>query len=293
MKLRRRKSFTLIEILLVTVILGILAGLLLPSLSKTRKRARHVNWVAFNNHWNADPHTVLNLSFHSEGFLMNYQGSMEPAIRNSAIGCEAEGFDSKNYDGRLVGAPEWVIGGGRWGYNDALQFDGKNDYIEIPGTKALDFNTTDDDFTVSLWVNLDKLTGQDLLFSKSDSPTEPQYATTLQNKGVLAEVGTAASSFSTPLPEKGKWTHYALVFNNGELEMFCNGTLMNGRADPKKIKTKINSSSTLLIGAAVADKKNKSKIQFNIQGRIDEFLLFSRALSRAEINAIFTMGSPY
>ena len=79
-KSNSRKCFTLIEMIVVLSIIGVLAGLGVPSLVKAKERARYVRWLSFNNHMNSDPSTVINYNFENTDFKTTYQGVSLPAL---------------------------------------------------------------------------------------------------------------------------------------------------------------------------------------------------------------------
>lgn len=286
---RKGKKFTLIEILVVIAIIGILAGMLIPSTAMVKKRAKFTRWLMFNLQQSSDPATVLNYNFMDTTFKVRSGAAMVPGVRNSAIGCSADGFVPALYDGVLVNGPEWVTRGGRWGFNNAVQFDGRDDYLEVPGVKALNFKPGSDDFTISLWCRFDKAAGVVGLFSKAEWTQVAQYDLYVQGKKLVADLGLAASSWKSPAPEVNRWTNYTMVCNGMDIELYCDGVPMGveKKVHPAKSAT---SAITFIVGAIGTAK---SVPKFNFAGRIDELQVIGRALSGSEVKTIYEMGSPY
>ncbi|HPN84615.1 MAG TPA: type II secretion system protein, partial [Victivallales bacterium] len=157
--------FSLIEIYIAMVIFLVLASLFIPKLYRSMQWAKYNRWLAYNRALSNDPDCVLNF---------NFQEGKGDVIYNSALGADVENHQASKYNGYLRnkngGAHkfQWVKSGGRWGrngYKHALQFNGADTYVLIPGTQGLDFSP-DDDFTILTWVKFDKLALGDCPFSK-------------------------------------------------------------------------------------------------------------------------------
>ena len=305
MKLHIRKSFfTLLELLIVISIISMLAGMLLPGIAKAKQRAKYVRWVAYNAQFNRDPDTVLNFNFAYPDFTVEYQGLSFPGLRNGAVACDAEKFDLNDYNGVLINDPEWKIGGGRWGFNNALYFDGRNDFVEIPGRKALDFDPLKDDFTVSVWVNFDKLSSTQVLFSKSEWTKYAQYDAYILNKNFEADFGTSTLRWAQPddLKQKNQWVNITMTAQDKKYKMYVNGKLLGNSVTPKG--SGISSSVTdanFLLGAAgkqggktkIAGTKMKTMATGSyFQGLMDEAIVLKRGLSPSEVKNIYLMGKP-
>ncbi|MCK4983426.1 MAG: hypothetical protein KAS17_10915, partial [Victivallaceae bacterium] len=165
----QRRHFTVLELLLSITIIAILASLLLPNLFESRQRARFARWLQFNKQCSADPACVINLNFQeSEGGL----------LKNSANGCETDGFNASNYSGIVKGDYEWSRG--RWVKGKgALQLDGVSTYIEFPSNKHLNF-ASGNDFTILISAKFDSINKWDGIFGKcytgNDDNSSPEYA---------------------------------------------------------------------------------------------------------------------
>ena len=131
----QNKSFTLIELLVVIVIIGILAGVIIVSVSSSINKANFAKAQSFSN-------TVQNELL---GDLVSEWTFNSPAVAN--ITEDSWG----NNDGTLVGAnglPQLQIKE-NCVYGTCYLFDGVDDYIGISNNN-LSFGT--EDFTIFVWI---------------------------------------------------------------------------------------------------------------------------------------------
>lgn len=309
-RIRSLLRFTIIEILMVTVICAIVATILFPVLRDARIRAKYTRWLAFNKMLSNDPACVVNF---------NFQEGSGTTLTNTCWGSDATvRYDASKYNGILKTTDNnphftWVTTknldrDGRFGrFKKALQFNGVHTYIEIPGTEALDFSPTDS-FTVVVWCKFDSVGAYNCIFAKCEWYNIAQYDIYSQASTILSD-GTQGSAIQYDLfticrgweDDAGtkdvsltsRWRCIALVYDggaNGETAVYVDG-------EGKKISSSIYSgnqnatgthtTTTCILGGA---RMQSGGISYMFNGRIDEFMIFKRAMSRVEIRGIYAMG---
>jgi prepilin-type N-terminal cleavage/methylation domain-containing protein len=284
-----RHPFTLIELLIVISVIGLLTGMLGPSLAGSLAKTRFARWKANNAQWNNDPDCVINFNFESEGYKVELSnGTKVDALYNSAEGCDAEGYDSRDYAGILINGPSWTSG--RWKFKKALQFDGLNDYVIVPTARAVDFLPAKDEFTVCVWVYFDRLAFADCVFSKSQWGHSCQYTMYWYNSNMEIDAGQACVAYDQPKVKVGEWicfvyvnrvdTGYQLYFDGAPMRLSGSGSASSPTATPL---------GQFILGAAGIWQ---NRVGFHFRGKIDECLVFKRALSAAEIRGYYEMGKP-
>lgn len=285
-----RKYFTLIELIVVISIMGVLAGLGIPSMVKSKERARYVRWLSFNNQWNSDPSTVINYNFENTDFKTNYQGTYLPALYNSTTACDAKNFVQSDYHGILMSGPEWKRGG-RWKTKNCLQFNGRNSFVFIPGSSSIDFDTEKDDFTIETWVNLDNLNGlAQTFFSKCEWYAISQYDAYLTSNRLEVDVGKGTAAWLSPKPEANKWLNIVLTSEAGKFQLYLNGQAMTNKSTAGTNPSSVEKTSyPFILGAASISGNTRN---YFLQGRMDELTVFKRALTPGEIKDFYEMGNP-
>jgi hypothetical protein len=340
---RGNSRFTLVEMLIILVLFAILAAIFLPFLSRAKDKAKFIRWFAYNRQCANDPACIVNFNF-QEG-----QGN---TLTNICAGADVENFKAYEYDGHLmknnststtVNNFQWLPSGGRWskyGFKKALQFNGVDTYILIPGTQGLDF-TPMDEFTILCWVKFDKMGLGDCPFSKSLWGTEADaacqydiysnpYAGSFGQGSFDADVFTTCATWlNTHVDfERAGWLHLALRYcytgldaagdPKGQITTFVNGqplgAYMNTTSENPntcsatgwKVCAGSGMNVPLVLGAAGCYRKywssatydktkagilsNELILKFFFKGKMDEFLLYKRALPDIEIYGHYDMG---
>ncbi len=284
-----RKRFTLIELMVVISIMGVLAGLGVPSYLKAKERARYVRWFSFNNQWNSDPSTVINYNFENTDFKTNYNGVSLPALYNSATICDAKNFVQNDYHGILLNGPEWKKGG-RWKTKSCLQFNGRSSFVFVPGTSSIDFDIAKDDFTIETWINLDNLNGSQTFFAKCEWYAISQYDAYLTSNRFEVDVGKGTAAWLSPRPAAGKWFNFVLTSEAGKFQLYVNGQAMTNKSSDGTNPSSVDKTSyPFILGAASITGNTRN---YFFQGRMDELTVFKRALSPSEIKSFYEMGNP-
>jgi hypothetical protein len=172
----------------------------------------------------------------------------------------------------------------------AFSFNGNSQYVNIPAqVYSLQAGTVD------FWVNWDGNLGSDLsdvFIGSSPTSTGSNRAPTffVRTSGeIMFELGDVVLQTTGVTLVPNTWYHLAMTYTqiNGShaFNVYVNGMLTNvGTA------TGITDFvDRILIGAYFVESDNRIE-QFT-QGRIDELEIFNRALSAAEIQAIYSAGS--
>ena len=165
--------------------------------------------------------------------------------------------------------------------NSAYSFDGVKNYIN----SDFNFKATNSSFTISYWFLLDNnsnFNGKIFHFQEGISgPYEVNNDFLGTNKLNFFIQGI---NYSTTSINKYNWYHAVSIYNsvNKEIKLYINGIL-----EFTKIVNNVPRlpNSSLRIGARL----NNSEF---FKGKIDEFLIYNRALTQQEITALYTSTPP-
>ena len=311
----KRCRFTILELLFSIAIIAILTAMLLPTLSESRARARFVRWLQFNNQCSTDPTCVVNLNF-QEG-----EGGI---LKNSAHGCEADGYNADDYNGIIRGDYEWTKG--RWTQGKkAVQLDGYSTLIELPKNQYVDF-TGGDGFTVIVSMKFDRLDQFDGIFGKCYMRNKvngfPQYVLYYSNSGrnknskdtFQLDIGKLSVSFDRVNAETGvelppidleSWYHIVLrnkvIDDEQVVDLFLNGHKLKSTYNNLGTGNKERDAANLALGCIrwlVTENRDGEHVPAPygkpdnfIKGKIDEFLVYNRPLTDNEIKAHYAMSA--
>jgi hypothetical protein len=185
---------------------------------------------------------------------------------------------------------------GRWPEKQALEFQTVNDRVRlaVPGNF--------DSLTLSAWVRVKGLDRQFNSLFMCDGFEPGTIHWLIRNDGVLSLTvkGAGPRSFqimaSFPvltLDKLGMWTHLAVVLDGKAMQLvhYVNGYPVARHKVRLGPPYRLGSAELGNWNARVGPNPTPSFIR-NLGASLDEFELFSRALSDAEVLKLFTEGKP-
>ncbi len=164
--------------------------------------------------------------------------------------------------------------------NEAYDFDGEDDYVEIPDDDSLDFGSGN--FAISVWSKtswesdnyqqfINKyLGGHDGWYLGLDFNQEPIWK--------AGDGDNIAVRYSQDYAD-GEWHHYVGMRDGDELILFIDGEQV-GTADFSGVGD-VDTSEDLILGTNADASKNF------YGGKLDEVAIWDRALSESEIQKIY------
>lgn len=167
-----------------------------------------------------------------------------------------------------------------------LDFDGVNEYVQIPHTASLNLTN---EITVEAWVNIDSFpvtimrVAQKGGYSNASgwgmnvysSPGFMLYVNVYDSAGTRFYVQGGNVSLNT-------WTHIAFTYDATAVNLYINGT--NVKTTPTNGLAMSTNTTNLILGA-------QSTLVNYFDGTIDELQIYDRALSLAEIQARYNSGA--
>jgi hypothetical protein len=212
----------------------------------------------------------------TDGLVAHYE------FEDNANDSSGNGNDGTEYGG--VSYVDGVIG-------KAGSFDGDyNNYIRIAHKSSLNINGN---YSFSYWVNKGEDTGNtQVLFSKGRDCENSYFS---KNAGASFSVGYGQSwcdgkgliqSFA-----KNEWHLVTVIINNdvNKLIYFLDGIFKEEITVPTYTT---NNSYDLIIGRHDTFNDGTSSFPYPVNGKIDDFRIYNRALNDSEVKALYDLGKP-
>jgi len=254
---------------------------------------RQLRWAETAEHLRNDPRLVLfyelDSKFSSSGYLRNLSQQTQRRLDGVIVGCD------------------WSEG--RWPGQTALEFKHPSDRVRvaIPG----EF----ENLTYAAWVRVDRIdakfsalfltdkfetgaphwqiTGGRIRLGIGDSVGRKTRTAT----GHGVEVAQTGVDYDSPVVFKdadlGRWRHLAVVVDgeHGEVRHYMDGRLLSTAPVVVPQKLRIGDAELGNWGLPAPEEKDPQPIR-NLNGRMDEFMIFKSALPDAEIRALYEQGQP-
>jgi hypothetical protein len=214
-------------------------------------------------------------------------------------GSNATDSSTNGRDGTLSGTANgpatFVPSGGLIG--GAVNFAGDDDYISCP---AIDATNNTNKLTVAFWLNCDTREDYEQVCTKFQNASNyfnvqlggdvdedsDDLAVHIANSAQSGYVATTANVL-----KDDKWVHVAVVYdgtltgNTNECKIYINGRLASMSQSDDIPDTLHNASDPWWIGW-----RDDSPANFALDGQIDDFYLFTRALSVDDIAELYMQG---
>jgi len=272
----KNKSFTLIELLVVIVIIGILAGVIIVSVSSSINKATIAKLKVFENNIQNE----LGANMVSRWKLDEISGVTTPDAWGINTGTLGDGITPSTYP--TAKTETGCVAG------TCMSFDGINDYVQIQNSTTLEENYKG--FTVSAWVKYTEtqtgLDGYGYIVQKNINRNiggAPFVLSVLFKKINFTMYNTTTSmGISSPLDyNDGNWHHVASVYDNQRTALYVDGINVKSIASISFT----NNNGYLSIGGTKYDSTMRP---FN--GSIDDVRIYNGALSTSQIKQEYIAG---
>lgn len=251
-----------------------------------QEKARFERWKQWSEQLRHDPRLIAYYPFDQKG---HWDRKLPNAVEPENLA----------FDGAIVGASRVA---GRWRFKSALQFKRPGDRVrvDIPG----EFGS----MTFACWVRIDSLDRRfnSLFLTDGYNPGEPHWQ--ILDTGQLSFSRRTRAMEEVPMNERsnrspsfwepsmsGKWIHLASSFDQPSRTVahYLNGELLSRTT----IDERLAESPTRIGGASIANwglpsGRDVGQPIRNLNGSIDEFIIFSAALSGSEVQEMYRIGKP-
>jgi len=276
--MNKQKSFTLIELLIVIVIIGILAGVIMISTSSSIDKANFAKAQAFSK-------TVQN------ELLLNLVSEWtfdEPEV----LGKTKDSWG--NNHGTLMGTPQYYnSSSGNCVFGGCYSFNGSSNYINIDFPNEL-IGFTTQDFTISFWMNAKTFSGQSTYkriiditetispannFQFAGSSADGQLQFYGHKETVIYRKATNPSAISL-----NKWIYIIGIWktNNNTPYLYLNTVQQNNSGSGTPTATLNNSFN---IG-----RRADGELTSYFDGSLDDLRIYNAALSLSQIKQNYISG---
>ncbi|BBO17612.1 conserved hypothetical protein [Candidatus Brocadia pituitae] len=205
-------------------------------------------------------------------------------------GTTAADSSGNSNNGAIINGPVWTTGK----INNAISFDGINDYVNISNESNFDFERSNS-FSVSAWVKLTPVSGNDyMIISKLDvAPTYRGWAFFIDGNDGSLRVHLTNNWGTSSIIRKdsalsvtdNSWHHVAFTYNGSSLasglNFYVDGVLSNGTTYYNNLSATILNDVTPTLAAYTTGSSW-------LKGTIDEARVYNRALSAQEVLSLFS-----
>ena len=179
--------------------------------------------------------------------------------------------------------------------DDALDFDGTEDYVLVTGGTGLPIYSTSTPYSISMWINPDDVTtNYGVFMSMGNSGTSSpifllEISLTDGKLGALIRDDSSVQLFDPAHKESnttisnGNWYHIVWTDNQGDANLYVNTSL-----DATDYSY---TPSALTLNRTTIGAMGRTTIESFFNGQIDEVRFYDKALSTDEISDLYNSGA--